>query len=359
MSQPVDILHAAPVVHVPPRSRDPRTSYAPCVTRVVLPDLSRRDVSAGPDLPVNGSRIARTVLVGGVVFRPVGCDDVADKRKPGPSGEDFRAWLAGDPAVAGYDGTDVARALSGTPVLPRAPGARTTERPYGPWNQARAGRILHETREVAPGAVRRFVAESLALVDGRPFVRMPGPIAYHDDAMDVTQILRHPGAWTTNAPTTRGMPFRADRLDELARFEGKSSVKKLNAKFDPAVLSGVRLDRDDDVDLFLRDALRTFRGQVYDIVTGPGPFTLDRLDPLLRLAALGSASLIEHADRGPACELVVALAADYAERGHKVGWVPDLVRRIARYAETVAMPRILADTPAPRDDLDSLDALAP
>jgi hypothetical protein len=357
VSDLVHILHAAPLVHLPPRARDVRTSYAPCTTSVRLPELSRRETEAGPMVPVVGTQPLSTLLVGGEIWRPIGCSDAFAPGATGPSAPDFRSWLAGDPAMAVLDTGDVARCLEGTPLLARAPAQRTPPRPYGPWNEAKVGRIVHELREEAGTAVERFVAGDLALVDGKPFMRFPGPLAYHDAGMGTTRIVRHPGAWTTNSSVSAGIPFRIDRTDEMARFLGKSSAAKIGVAWDPAAFAGIDLGRDDDTDLFVRDALRQFRAYLGDRVSGPGPYDGSRLDALLRLSARGSAGMIGAGMHGEACELVLALSNDVLD-GPTTGWIRDAAVRSRKYALEHALPRIAEASDALTGDLDSLGALA-
>lgn len=359
MSDLVTIHHAAPVVHVPPRSRAPRTTYVAMATRAALPELSRSEVSEGPRLPVNGERELETLVVRGALWRPVGTDAAFSQRaRKAPRGDGFKAWLAGDPDFRAHDEDDVGRALEGTPVLARAPDQRTAERGYEPVDPSRIGRILHETREILPAAVRGFVEDSLLLVDGHPFARMHGPVCYYDKNMGHTRIYRNPGAWTTNGPANQAMPFRCDRLEDLARFEGRGSVERAQPNWDPEALSGFFSDRNEDVDLFLRDALRIYRGYLGNIVNAPAPFDPTRVDPLLRLSALASVGILPPEEGAATCELVAALSADAVANLDR-GFVADHGRSASRYVREHALPLVLAAAPAPDEDIDSLASLQP
>jgi hypothetical protein len=87
----------------------------------------------------------------------------------------------------------------------------------------------------------------------------------------------------------------------------------------------------------------------------------DALEPMVpdlpRLAALGSAGLLDERERTEALDLGIAIlrrildAAPNLQGWRHLAWIAD-------YAETIARPRLIGRTPVPEDDADALVGLA-
>lgn len=364
----VPILAPAPVRHVPARSRHARLSYAPVVEEAPLRELSLGDAPEGPRLPVNGGKTVATRILDGRLWRGIGADDpfagpdVPDNRRI--TREEFVGWLRGRDDTRWMDEGDFGRCLEGTPLLARVPGQRAPRRQSPSWDTAKQGRLILDARDAVPGRVSRFVSESIALVDGTPFMRMEGPFAYltagmhlKDDGPATMRLLRHPGGWTTNPAVNFANLYRHDRLFDPYRAQ-LVSPSRIEPQWNPDELLGYGAATDDDLMLNLREAARSIAASA---PSAGYPFPPEALSAMEDIVALGSVGAIEDDDLPAAWSVV----ADFCRRieMNPVGWITREAKRIRSYAFGVVEPRLRARaTAAPADavaDLDALSGLAP
>jgi hypothetical protein len=298
VTQAFHALLPAPVRHVPVGSRTPRTSYAAMVEPIEIRELSRGEAPRGPDLPIPDGRRIVTRVVDGAIWRPIGTNDAFGEerrlsRDPvGPTGGEFVAWLEGRDAFRSHDDSPVGRCLEGTPFLARIPGRRLAHRPYGAWDVSRQGTLLLDGRDEAPGRAKAFAASELALIDGLPFMRMPGPLVFLDAAYERgcprnVRIVAHPGAWTSQAPICAGNLYRFDRIKDLCSAS-RVRLGSISLCYDTEELGGYAV-RDDDLAVMAREAVRSLAAGRWNEPAIPREWR----ERLLALSALGSVGAID------------------------------------------------------------------
>jgi hypothetical protein len=366
LPRPVEAVLPAVVRHIPQGSRTARTSYAPVVAEIELRDLSRTDAPSGPLLLVNGGRTVVTRLVDGEAYRGIGSfDPFGDLKKsqsnlPAPDAAAFRGWLEGRPVGPTPLPDELRHSLEATPLLARVPGKKETPRTPPAWNAARQGTILLDTRERMPDLAAKYVAGNVALIDGMPFVRMIGPMAYLTSGgrettgpMSMT-LVNHPGGWTTNAAITRGSLFRFDHYLGAARMLGLDA-RRIKPTWKAADLADLKLRDDDDLMLMLVESVRNLAAEKPD-----QGYALDkaRCETLEDYAALGSIGAVDPDGLSAAWDFVERFCKNLVALGN-AGWVTNEARRIRSYASTHAQPRLAERTFDAGEDAPFLSGLAP
>ena len=361
----ITVLAPAPVRHIPLGSRRARLSFAPVLVEgIELRELSEAEAPLGPNLPVNGGAVVSTRIVDTAIWRPIGSDSnyaAREQRGDGPAlGRDFRTWLSGGTPEGHLNLTDLGRCLEGTPLLARVPKQKDPQRPDPDWNGLRQGTLLFDLRERMPERVRSYVSDHVALVDGAPYMRMPGPMAYltagdrrESEGPLTVSLVRHPGGWTTNSAINLNNLYRHDRLQDIARATG-CGMGRLQPSWKTGGLAGIAMKEDEDLVVMLRESLRLFAA--YEPKDGY-PFDKGRCERLHDLVALGTVGAIEPAELLPAWTFV----RDFAHSIHvapSIGWIRQEARRIVSYARCIALPRLERMTFDAGEDAEHLAGLA-
>jgi len=359
MSDAIPVRVMAPVHHVPPRARVARLSYAPVDIRTSLRSLGAGEHEPGPVIPMPGNRRVSTRIVDGALWRPVRKDDGNGKDPlKAVSAEDFRSWLSDSSQCEHLDTRDAARCFAGTPLVARLPHLQGMLRVRGGWDAAHVGEMLADARGRAARIGAAYLAESVALLSGQPHVRMRGPLCYLDATNGLRRIVRHPGTATTIAPAIHALPFRVGDGLAQAAFErahplaSKYAVTEWQDEWTSGLFDGVDTDNDDDIDLFVADALRLLLENVDALRQAEVPHAPARLARLREASGLASVGLVEPQERADVLDLIVASAGEQAAAVNV--FRQDKLARLVAFARDVAQPRLAARTPPDPDDVEAL-----
>jgi len=331
----VDVLHPAPIRHVPNRTRTARTSYVPTVTPVTLRDFAWADTDPGPVLETSAKRRIVTRLVAGEPWRLIGADDTRRRvrGRSAPSPEDFRLWLEGAAGSEPFDKTDVCRAFAGTPVVARPIDRMVLLRGREPWDPGRIGLVLSDHSDRAGAGVRALFERDVALVDGLPMIRMRGPVA--ERGIHDWTVERFPGCFGGQISSGHGLYYRLDRaLDQPTPEWG---VELPRVGWDATEVAGLRYRGNEDLVLTVGNFVTAvawsaayagaahgwgvgpdwdaLRERVHDLAAAASAFLLDEGGLSVALDLVGSAAnrlTIPRANRRAAIERYQAYARDYA-----------------------------------------------